>query len=241
MTSSAAGRPWWRTMFTDLEGGDAYDGDYWSVRSDFGARPALVVVDVIEGFTGKEGQTLAEAAASYPTACGPAAWQAVPVIRRVVDLADRAWWPVVYTTGLPGGGAFGGTVKGDRGRPVTSMDVPGAVRIPEAVEPPERALVLAKPKASAFFDTPLVSYLVRNAVDTVIVVGATTSGCVRATVVDSYSHGFSTFVVEDGCFDRSRLSHGVNLAEMDLKYADVVTSDELHALVTDDSRQADKA
>ena len=87
--------------------------------------------------------------------------------------------------------------------------------------------MFAKPKASAFFDTALVSYLIRRGVDSLVVTGATTSGCVRATVVDGHSHGYPTFVVEDACFDRSRLSHGVNLFEMNAKYADVVTASEL--------------
>jgi len=65
----------------------------------------------------------------------------------------------------------------------------------------------------------------------VIVTGCTTSGCVRATVVDSFSWGYPTFVVEEACFDRSRLSHGVSLFEMNAKYADVVSVDAMVGLL----------
>jgi nicotinamidase-related amidase len=71
-----------------------------------------------------------------------------------------------------------------------------------------------------------LSSLVDQRVDTVIVTGCTTSGCVRATVVDAFSNGFATLVVEDGVFDRGELSHAVNLFDMDQKYADVITADE---------------
>lgn len=228
MQEDKIGSRWWHDRFAELEASPAYDGGYWSMRSEFGERPALIVVDVVRSFTGAAGQTLAEAAAVYPTACGPSAWEAMTAIAQTVRVAQDSGWPIVYTTGLQGGGPFGGTVKGENLHG-SVMDLPGATDIPDEIAPPPGAVVIGKPKASAFFDTPLVSFLVRNRVDTVIILGTTTSGCVRATVVDSFSHGYSTFVVADGCFDRSALSHTVHLAEMDVKYADVITADELAA------------
>ncbi|WP_052493423.1 isochorismatase family protein [Rhodococcus sp. MEB064] len=230
MENEITQRRWWLELFTEEDGSNVYDGNYFTVHSEFGQRPLVLVVDVMKSFTGEQGLTLAESQVEWPTSCGPAAWNAIPQMRRIIDLGIESGWPIVYTTGLPGGGAFGGTVKGERMNAVTTMDLPGAVDIPDVVAPLEDQLVLAKPKASAFFDTPLASYLVRNKIDTVIVVGGATSGCIRATVIDSYSHGFSTFVVEDACFDRSRISQGVNLAEMHFKYADVMTADEFEAL-----------
>ncbi|WP_311243670.1 isochorismatase family protein [Microbacterium sp. WCS2018Hpa-23] len=233
MQTETPSRRWWLELFTEEDGSNPYDGDYFTVRSEFGQRPALLVVDVMMSFTGEEGLTLADSQVEWPTSCGPAAWDAIPNMRRMIDLGHKAGWPVVYTTGLPGGGAFGGTVKGERVHEVTTMDLPGAVDIPDAVKPLPGELVLAKPKASAFFDTPLASYLIRNKIDTVIVVGGATSGCIRATVIDSYAHGFPTFVIEDAVFDRSRVSTGVNLGEMHMKYADVMTADEFEALVAE--------
>ena len=238
MQSETPNRRWWLELFTEEDGSNPYDGDYFTMRSEFGQRPLVLVVDVMKSFIGEEGLTLAESQVEWPTSCGPAAWDAIPKMRRIVDLGHKSGWPVVYTTGLPGGGAFGGTVKGERVHEVTTMDLPGAIDIPDAVKPLADSLVLAKPKASAFFDTPLASYLVRNNIDKVIIVGGATSGCIRATVLDSYSHGFSTFVVEDACFDRSRISQGVNLAEMHFKYADVMTADEFEALAADAGKTA---
>ncbi len=86
--------------------------------------------------------------------------------------------------------------------------------------------MIVKAKPSAFFGTPLPIYLRTLGVDTLLVCGTSTSGCVRATVVDGFSHGYHVFVVEDGCFDRSEFSHRVNLFEMNAKYADVITLDE---------------
>ena len=85
-------------------------------------------------------------------------------------------------------------------------------------------VVLRKTKPSAFHATPLVEYLIGAAVDGVVVCGGTTSGCVRATVIDAFSHNFPVTVVEDAVFDRGGLSHAVNLFDMDEKYADVTSS-----------------
>jgi nicotinamidase-related amidase len=86
---------------------------------------------------------------------------------------------------------------------------------------------MVKPKPSAFFGTPLTSHLTLLGADSLIVVGTTTSGCVRASVVDAFSHNYRVAVVEDGCFDRSQASHALALCDMDAKYADVVSSDEV--------------
>ena len=87
-------------------------------------------------------------------------------------------------------------------------------------------LGLAKPKASAFFGTALLAYLHRIKVDSLVVCGTTTSGCVRATVVDGISWGYPVFLAEEATFDRARMSHGVSLYDMNAKYADVIDSAE---------------
>ena len=77
-------------------------------------------------------------------------------------------------------------------------------------------------RASAFFGTHLITYLLSKGVDSLLVAGTTTCGCVRGTVLDGYSYGFPVFVVEECVFDRSRTSHLVNLYEMNSKYATVI-------------------
>jgi nicotinamidase-related amidase len=108
-----------------------------------------------------------------------------------------------------------------------TLEQPGdAQMIPERIAPRNGDVVIRKTKPSVFYGTPLLASLVDRRVDTVIVTGCTTSGCVRATVVDAFSNGFATIVVEDGVFDRGELSHAVNLFDMDQKYADVIDLDQ---------------
>ena len=90
-------------------------------------------------------------------------------------------------------------------------------------------VVITKVRASAFFGTPLAAHLTQLGVKSVIVCGESTSGCVRASAVDAYSHGFHVTLVEECCFDRSPISHKVNLFDMHHKYADVLHVDEVVA------------
>jgi nicotinamidase-related amidase len=101
---------------------------------------------------------------------------------------------------------------------------------PPAIAPADGEWVLEKTKASAFFQTPLSAYLVRQGADTVVVCGCSTSGCVRATAVDAASHGFNTLVVDDCAFDRSAFAHATNLFDL-TKYAAVVSLAEVEGLL----------
>ena len=83
---------------------------------------------------------------------------------------------------------------------------------------------MKKQKPSGFFGSNLLSYLILLGCDSVVVTGTTTSGCVRATVIDAFSNNLGVTVAEDGCFDRSQVSHAVSLCDLHAKYADVVPS-----------------
>src|SRR5690606_31030529 len=100
-------------------------------------------------------------------------------------------------------------------------------QIVEEIAPIERDIIISKRKPSAFFGTPLMSYLNQLDVDTLLITGSTTSGCIRATVLDAYSYNFRTVVVEECTFDRFELSHAANLFDMDTKYADVMSIEEV--------------
>jgi nicotinamidase-related amidase len=213
---------WWQRLF---EGEDAVGYRSLRHRQPPGERPALLVIDVVGCFVGPPGVDLAAAVRQWPTACGPAAHRALPAIARLLDRARRGGVPVVHTRPLgPPARLLGPAVKGELAGEFVGGR-PGAVDFDPAARPDADELVLAKPRASAFFDTPLATYLRARRVDSLVVAGCTTSGCVRATVVDGFSHGFATFVVEQAVFDRSRLSAGVSLYEMDAKYADVLQID----------------
>ena len=95
------------------------------------------------------------------------------------------------------------------------------------IAPGPRDIVIKKQKPSGFFGTNLASYLTLLGCDSVIVVGTTTSGCVRATVVDAFSLNYRVILAEEGCFDRSQASHAVSLCDMHAKYADVVPTAEI--------------
>ena len=99
--------------------------------------------------------------------------------------------------------------------------------IVSAIAPGPRDIVVYKQKPSGFFGTNLASYLTLLGCDSVIITGTTTSGCVRATVLDAFSLNYRVAVVEEGCFDRSQASHAINLCDMNAKYADVVKTDEV--------------
>ncbi|MGQ0549766.1 MAG: isochorismatase family protein [Armatimonadota bacterium] len=213
---------WWEEVFAEHERA-VYEGTHKGQPQARGRRPALLVVDVTRAFCGEPSQSMAESIRAWPTSCGPAAWDAIPHIQVLLEAARAAAVPVIYTTAQPGADRlYGGTVKGESGAMGSPMARPGAQEIPKEIAPRGGDLVLAKPKASAFFGTPLLANLHRERIDCLIVCGTTTSGCVRATVVDGFSWGYAVFVPEEAVFDRSRLSHAVNLFELNAKYADVI-------------------
>ena len=190
-------------------------------RQAWGRRPALLIVDVVRSFTGSKPQDVLEAIAEYSTSCGNSAWEALPRMRTLLDAARAADLPVVFTKGDPDYKAScGGSVKGEDSERARRLH---STPIADEIAPREDEFVIRKTKASAFFQSPLAIYLVRHGVDSLIVMGTSTSGCVRATVVDGFSHGYPVFVASDGCFDRSQFFHDVSLYDMNTKYATVVT------------------
>ncbi|MGH3437628.1 MAG: isochorismatase family protein, partial [Sciscionella sp.] len=158
--------------------------------------------------------------------CGPEGWRRLPTIVWLIETMRGAGIPVMFTKGDVNDKVFcGGSTK-------PTQDAASARRVHEASFPSELVpcpaeYVLTKPKASAFFGTPLASYLVRNHIDTLVLAGVATSGCVRATAVDACSHNLHVCVVEDACFDRSEFAHAANLFDIDMKYGDVVSADEV--------------
>jgi nicotinamidase-related amidase len=225
---------WWMELFPkeELQVFQSYQKSLLEPVVPEGRRPALLVIDVTRAFTGERGQTMAESLRAWPTSCGPAAWLAMPLIEQLLEVARAAGRPVVFTTATPFAELhYGGVVRRSPSLAKTPgvMSRPGAIDIPEEIAPLPGELVLQKPKASAFFNTSLVSYLIREGVDSLLVCGTTTSGCLRATAVDGFSWGYPTYIVEEASFDRSRLSHAVNLFDMHTKYAAVISAGEAMA------------
>lgn len=191
-----------------------------------GQNPALLIIDVTYGFIGTKPENVLKSIDEFRTSCGEVGWLALPHIKRLLDVCREKGLPVIYTRSNPPLFEFVGV-------PTKSAVATGSLEwdprfneIPDIIAPQPNEMILEKSFASAFFGTVLTTYLRRQGVDSVLVTGCVTSGCVRATVVDAHSHGLTVFVVEEGVFDRGQLSHLVSLYDMNAKYADVITVDE---------------
>jgi maleamate amidohydrolase len=181
-----------------------------------GRRPALVIIDMNNGFTDPASPLVCELD------------DTIEAIRKLLDAARRAEAPVIYTTVSYS--------EGDKAVAKTFIDkVPvlltlaaGSrwVEIDDRIAPRPSEPVLNKLFASAFFGTPFASLLASHGCDSVIVTGASTSGCVRATAVDVLQYGYRPVVPREAVGDRNPAAHEAALYDIDLKYGDVVSLDE---------------
>jgi maleamate amidohydrolase len=189
-------------------------------RTRFGGAPALLVVDATYGFVGVRAP-LADSVREYPDSCGEAAWLAVDANAVLIAAARAAGAPVAYTVdvssaAVPADDVWRHKRAADRPRRSDETEIVAELA-PEADD-----IVVSKTRPSGFFGTDLVDRLRDLGVRDVVVCGGTTSGCVRATVVDAFSHGFGVAVAQDAVFDRSATSHAVTLFDINEKYGDVV-------------------
>jgi maleamate amidohydrolase len=192
----------------------------YETRRPLGSRPALLMIDCYSKVFGDRPQPLVDAIDTYPATCGTAGWEALPHLQTLLSAARDARVPVIHTTGeaRPGSRLGAATLRAR----IPGEDELAGYEILPALAPVDGELVARKSRASAFFGTPISTWLRQLDADTLIVAGETTSGCVRASVVDAYSHGLRVAVVEEATFDRTQLSHKVNLFDMHLKYASVL-------------------
>jgi maleamate amidohydrolase len=152
------------------------------------------------------------------------AWRAVDKIQTLLALFRERNWPVLYPYVSPKT-AFDGGRLADKVPAIMNIEAKGYEFVKE-VAPRPNDVLLPKKHPSAFFGTPLASYLINLRADTVIVTGCTTSGCVRGSVVDAFAYNFRVAVPSDAVYDRSAASHAVNLFDMSEKYADVMTTED---------------
>jgi maleamate amidohydrolase len=214
-------------------------------RVGFGHKPALLFIDLYRSVFGDKPEPLLEAIKTWPGSCGLAAWEAVPHLQRLLALARELHLSVVHITGLEDSGmlGWGEAAHGGQGqRALSGQRRRGRYDIVPMVAPIEGEVVLRKASPSAFNGTPLLAHLTYLGVDTLIVGGESTSGCVRASVVDGCSARFKMIVVEQCVFDRHEAAHAMNLFDMHQKYADVLSLDEVeHHLRTAQSAAPDGA
>jgi nicotinamidase-related amidase len=215
---------------------EAYRAAGFGRRTGIGKRPALLIIDVQYRTVGTEPRPFLEAIREFPTACGQVGWDAVHQIARILALFRTKEWPVLYPY-------VSQKESFDKGR--LADKVPALMTIAKRgydfvaeVAPDPSDVLLPKKHPSAFFGTPLASYLIERSIDTLVVTGCTTSGCVRGTVVDGFAYNFRVLVPHECVYDRSQASHAVNLFDMSEEYADVMSTDEALAALKSVERAA---
>jgi nicotinamidase-related amidase len=198
-----------------------YAAHGFAVRLGFGVAPAVLVVDVAMAYLDR----------ASPLYAGVE--DAVASAARVVHAARAAGVPVVHTRVVlaPGGADAGHFFRKVPALRVFEAGSPLGEPAP-ALAPEPGEVVVTKQYASAFFGTSLATTLRTTGVDTVVLVGLTTSGCIRASAVDALQHGFVPVVVADAVGDRDRRPHEANLLDLSAKYADVVSEAEAVAALS---------
>ena len=204
---------------------DAYQAAGFGRRSGVGTRPALLIIDVQYRTVGTVPRPFWEAVKEFSTSCGQVGWDAVGQIERVLTLFRAKGWPVVYPY-VSEKQSFDQGRLADKVPALMTVEKRGYEFVKQIAPQPSDVL-LPKKHPSAFFGTPLVSYLIERGIDTLIVTGCTTSGCVRGTVVDAFAYNFRAIVPHECVYDRGQTSHAVNLFDMGQKYADVMSTDEV--------------
>jgi nicotinamidase-related amidase len=213
----------WTEEFEDHYGEKEFGG-----RVGLGERPALVVIDLINAFTDPESDLGADVR------------DVLGHTERLLDAFRTHDLPRYFTTV-----AFEESY-GDAGRFIEKVPALAELRlgsdrvaVDDRIAPVGDERVILKKYASAFFGTDFATELTTNRVDTLVIAGVTTSGCVRATAVDSLQHGYRTVVPADAVGDRAEAPHRANLVDIDAKYGDVVRTDDVLAHMETDSDVTD--
>ena len=210
---------------------DVIDDEIRRIYANYGRmglreRPALLCVDNYNAVFGDRPQPTLTSIDRFPSTCGEAAWAAIAPTQRLMAAAREAGLPVIHTTRDDETQTAASALRSTkRARHGAELAWDHAFFPQLAPEPGE--LVIRKTRASAFYGTPLAAHLVQMGVDTLIVCGNSTSGCVRATVLEGYMHGYAVAVVEECVFDRHPLIHKMNLFDMNAKYGDVMFLDDV--------------
>lgn len=214
----------WDDVLTDQDREVIRRGGYGKQRG-LGMSPALLIIDCQYNHIGGDAPIL-EQIDEHPAGGGEAAWRAVGNIQPVLARFRQMSAPVIFTRYCyTERGARFDAFAAKRGKNLARfLDGAPGTRIVEPLTPLDNELVIDKVHASAFYATALLSALVRLRIDSLVVVGVSTSGCVRATVVDAVSNNFNVAVLHDCVADRIELSHKASLLDLWMKYADVMPS-----------------
>jgi nicotinamidase-related amidase len=208
-----------------------------TVKPFAGARPVLVAVDLYDLVYDGGPRPVRELMADYPASCGEHAWRALPPTVELYAAARACGVPIVhvtYDTRLETDARGIHPTNRRRRQPDLAL-----YKIKDELAPLPGELVVYKKRASAFFGTPLPAFLNELGADSLFLIGESTSGCVRSSVVEAWSLGYPVSVVADCCFDRSELAHKASLFDMHLKYADVMQLPEVISKMRDTGKVAE--
>ncbi len=215
----------WDKLISDSEK-KAYRAAGFGRKGGIGSKPTLLIIDVQYRTAGSSPKPFWESIKEYPTSCGEVAWSAINNIKEILYTFRKNNWPVIYPHVSPKKIYDGGQLAA---KVPKIMDIPSeGYKFVSEVAPSKEDILIPKKHPSAFFGTSLSSYLINLKTDTLILTGCTTSGCIRASVIDAFSLNFKIIVPEDAVYDRSSTSHAINLFDISEKYADVITSKELN-------------
>jgi nicotinamidase-related amidase len=192
----------------------------------YGSKPALLLIDLYRWVFGDEPEDILESAKKWPGTCGLAGWESLPHLQKLLAAARQAGIPVIHTTGAELDMAHWANGSDKDQDPEMADRIRRKNDFMPEVAPIAGELVIRKSSPSAFWGSPLIGHLVANNIDTMIVGGESSSGCVRSSVVDGCTSRFKMFVVEECVFDRHEACHAIDLFTMNQKYASVVGVDD---------------
>lgn len=219
---------YWDELLTETDRRVIANAGYGKSRG-LGNSPLVMVIDCQYNYVGAD-EPVDQQQDRWPAGGGEAAWRAVRTIATLLAAARAHDIPVLYTRNVQKRtirfDSFAGKSSWDK---TSTLEDSEGSRIVEEIAPVDSDFVLDKSYASAFYGTPLLNYLIGLRIDTLVVCGVSTGGCVRATSVDGVSRGFKVTVVADAVADRIGASHKVALLDMWMKYTDITTA----ASVTD--------
>ena len=222
----SSGKEPWADLITD-DDKQRYAAAQFGGPGGMGKRPAMLIIDVQYRTTGDTRKPFFESIKDYKTSCGEAAWDAMDRIEQLLGVFREKNWPVLYPHVAPKEAYDAGRLGA---KMPSIMEIPQrGYAFPDAVAPRPGDILIPKRHPSGFFGTSLASYLVDLEVDTLIITGATTSGCVRSTTSDAFSYNFRAVVPSDAVYDRSITPHKANLFDIAMKYADVRLTSEVVA------------
>lgn len=210
----------WDDVITDEDREIYRKAGYGGGKINLGQNPALVIIDVTYNFVGDKPEPILKSMERFPLSCGDRGWKAVNHIVPLLALAREKQIPVIYSTNIVP--VMPEWLKRNiRGAEAHAIKI--GTDIVREIAPVADDIVIHKSGPSIFLGTPLVNILIPRRIDSLLICGGTTSGCVRGSVTDAATYGFKVAVVEECVFDRGEVSHKVNLFDMNAKYAIVMS------------------